>query len=57
MISPTITKALGEPAEKIVETNKEEIASREKKISELKKMRETAAEAQKENTDLNITKK
>ena len=28
----TITKALGEPAEKNVETNKEEIARREKKI-------------------------
>ena len=50
----TIINALGEPADRIVEANKEEIARREKKISELQENRKTATEAQKENMDHNI---
>ena len=38
----TIIKALGPPAEDIVETNREEISRREKKIDELKASRETS---------------
>ena len=49
-----IQKALGEPADKITEANKEEIARRERKISELQENRKTATEAQKENIDRNI---
>ena len=50
----TIIKALGKTAEEITEANKEEIARREKKISELQENRKTATEAQKENIDHNI---
>ena len=53
-ITKTIINALGEPADRIVEANKEEIARREKKISELQENRKTATEAQKENIDHNI---
>ena len=49
-----IIKALGEPADRIVEANKEEITRREKKISELQENRKTATEAQKENIDHDI---
>ena len=45
----TIIKALGTPAEDIVETNREEITRREKKIDELKASRETS-----ENIDAGI---
>ena len=53
-LTKTIINALGEPADRIVEANKEEIARREKKISELQENRKTATEAQKENIDHNI---
>ena len=53
-IPKSITKALGEPADKIAEANKDEIARREKKISELKENRKRATEAEKENIDRNI---
>ena len=49
-----IIKALGEPADKITEANKEEIARREKKISKLQENRKTATGAKKENIDRNI---
>ena len=49
-----IIKALGEPADKITEANKEEIAKREKKISKLQENRKTATGAEKENIDRNI---
>ena len=45
----TIIKALGKPAEEIVEANKEEITRREKKLRELKENQKTATEVQKEN--------
>ena len=51
----TIIKALGKPAEEIVENNKEEIARREKKLSELKENWKTATEAEKENIGHNIS--
>ena len=50
----TIRNALGKTAEEITEANKEEIARREKKISQLQENRKTATEAQKENRDHNI---
>ena len=50
----TIKSASGEPADKITEANKDEIARREKKISELQENRKTATEAEKENIDRNI---
>ena len=50
----TIIKALGTPAEDIVETNREEISRREKKIDELHASRETASENQREQIDANI---
>ena len=50
----TIIRTLGKTAEEITEANKEEIARREKKISELQENRKTATEAQKENIDNNI---
>ena len=50
----TIIKALGEPADRIVEANKEEITRREKKISELKENQKTATPDQLENIDHNI---
>ena len=53
-LTKEIIKALGEPADRIVEAKKEEIARREKKLSELKENRKTATEAQKENIDHNI---
>ena len=49
----TIIKALGTPAEDIVETNREEITRREKKIQELQASRETS-ENQKEQIDADI---
>ena len=45
----TIIKALGKPAEEIVEANKGEITRREKKLRELKENQKTATEVQKEN--------
>ena len=51
----TIINALGKTAEEITEANKDEIARREKKISELQENRKTATEAQKENIDHNIS--
>ena len=53
-IPPSIIKAPGEPADKITEANKDEIARREKKISELQKNLKTATEAEKENIYRNI---
>ena len=50
----TIIKALGPRAEDIVETNREEMTSREKKIDELHASRETASENQREQIDANI---
>ena len=50
----TIKDALGPPAEDIIETNREEISRREKKIQELQTSRETASEIQKEQIDANI---
>ena len=50
----TIIKALGKTAEEIVEANKEEMTRHEKKISELKEARKTAAPDQLENIDRNI---
>ena len=50
----TIKNALGEPAYKTTETNKDEIARREKKISELQENLKTATGAEKENIDRNI---
>ena len=49
-----IIKALGEPADKITEANKEEIARREKKRSKLQENRKKATGAEKENIDRNI---
>ena len=49
-----IQKSLGEPAVRIVEANKDEIARREKKLSELKEKRKTATGVEKENIDHNI---
>ena len=49
-----IQKSLGEPAVRIVEANKDEIARREKKLSELKENRKAATGADKENIDHNI---
>ena len=48
----TIIKTLGPPAEDIVETNREEITRREKKIQELQTSRETS-----ENIDADIEEK
>ena len=50
----TIIKALGTPAEDIVETNREEISRRENKKKELNDSRETASENQREQIDANI---
>ena len=50
----TIIKALGTPAEDIVETNREEITRREKKIDELHASCETASGNQREQIDANI---
>ena len=50
----TIRNALGEPAYKITEANKYEIAKRENKMSELQENRKTATGAEKENIDSNI---
>ena len=49
-----IIKALGTPAEDIVEAKEEEITRRENKIDELKASRETASENQREQIDANI---
>ena len=53
-IPSSITKALGKPADRIVEANKDEIARREKKIIEQQENRKTATGAEKENIDRNI---
>ena len=50
----TIIEALGPPAEDIIRTKEEEISRREKKIDELKALRETASEIQKEQIDADI---
>ena len=50
----TIKDALGPPAEDIVETNREEISRREKKIQELQASRETASREASENIDADI---
>ena len=50
----TIIKALGTLAEDIVETNREEITRREKKIQELQASRETASRETSENIDAGI---
>ena len=50
----TIIKALGPPAEDIIETKEEEKTRRGKKIQELQASRETASENQKEQIDANI---
>ena len=50
----TIKDALGPPAEDIVETNREEITRREKKIQELQASRETASRETSENIDAGI---
>ena len=50
----TIIEALGPCAEDIVESKREEITRREKKIDELKASRETASENQREQIDANI---
>ena len=50
----TIIEALGPRAEDIVETKREEITRREKKIDELQASRETASENQREQIDANI---
>ena len=50
----TIKDALGSPAEDIVETNREEIIRREKKIQELQASRETASRETSENIDADI---
>ena len=47
----TIKDALGPPAEDIVETNREEITRREKKIQELQAFRETASRETSENIE------
>ena len=49
-----IIKALGEPADRIVEANKEEITRCENKLSELKENRKNATPDQLENIDHNI---
>ena len=49
-----IIKALGTPAEDIVEAKEEEITRRENKIDELQASRETASENQREQIDANI---
>ena len=50
----TIIEALGPRAEDIVETNREEMTRREKKIDELKASRETASENQRVQIDADI---
>ena len=50
----TIIKALGPPAEDVVETNREEISRRENKIQELQASRETASRETSENIDAGI---
>ena len=50
----TIIKALGTPAEDIVERNLEEMTRRENKIDELNDSLETASENQREQIDANI---
>ena len=50
----TILKALGTPAEDIVETNREEMTSREKKKDELNDSLETASENQREQIYANM---
>ena len=49
-----VIEALGPRAEDIVETNREEMTRREKKIEELKASRETASENQREQIDADI---
>ena len=53
-LGKTIIEALGTPAEGIVETNREEITRREKKIDELHTSRETASGNQREQIDADI---
>ena len=52
--SKKIQNSLGPPAEDIVETNREEISRREKKIQELQASRETASRETSENIDAGI---
>ena len=52
--SKKIKNSLGPPAEDIVETNREEISRREKKIQELQASRETASRETSENIDAGI---
>ena len=52
--SKKIKKSLGPPAEDIVETNREEMTRREKKIDELKASREKASENQRVQIDADI---
>ena len=52
--SKKIQNSLGPPAENIVETNREEISRREKKIQELQASRETASRETSENIDAGI---
>ena len=52
--SKKIKNSLGPPAEDIVETNREEITRREKKIQELQASRETASRETSENIDTGI---
>ena len=52
--SKKIKNSLGPPAEDIVETNREEITRREKKIQELQASRETASRETSENIDVGI---
>ena len=49
-----VIEALGPRAEDIVETNREEMTRREKKIDELQASRETASENQREQIDAGI---
>ena len=52
--SKKIKNSLGPPAEDIVETNREEISRREKKLQELQASRETASRETSENIDAGI---
>ena len=52
--SKKIQNSLGPPTEDIVETNREEISRREKKIQELQASRETASRETSENIDAGI---
>ena len=53
-LGKTFIEALGPRAEDIVETNREEMTRREKKIDELQASRETASGNQREQIDANI---